>query len=378
MTSDAAPRPLTYVCDWLPPDFGAVGQYSEMFARDYAKKGRAVVLIGLSSAGASRSVETVGQGTLTTVRLHASDLPRARLWRRLLWTMRTNLRLTARVVAETPRGGEVLFTGSPPFMIFPLSPLRWVFGYRLTYRITDFHPECLMATMDRAPMTLRIFHSLTVALRRRVDRFEVLGEDQRRLLARIGIAGERVVTKRDPSPVEIPPGTKPLPEPADAEGRALLLYSGNYGVAHEVDTFVEGYIRHHREGSGRVVLWLNAVGSSVETILDRLRAADCPVIPGRPVPLAELAALLVTPSAHLITLKDPFVGLVLPSKVPSTSSRVSSGGFGQWGAAICRCADRRGVLKPAQQAGVGHGPTGHAGVGGGASAARRLSCSRQR
>jgi hypothetical protein len=35
----------------------------------------------------------------------------------------------------------------------------------------------------------------------------------------------------------------------------------------------------------------------------------------RPVPLEDLARLLVTPQAHLITLRDAFVGFVLPSKV---------------------------------------------------------------
>jgi hypothetical protein len=33
------------------------------------------------------------------------------------------------------------------------------------------------------------------------------------------------------------------------------------------------------------------------------------------VPLENLARLLVTPDAHLITLRDPFVGYVMPSKV---------------------------------------------------------------
>jgi hypothetical protein len=33
------------------------------------------------------------------------------------------------------------------------------------------------------------------------------------------------------------------------------------------------------------------------------------------VPLEQLASLLVTPDAHLITLRDAFVGYVLPSKV---------------------------------------------------------------
>jgi hypothetical protein len=43
--------------------------------------------------------------------------------------------------------------------------------------------------------------------------------------------------------------------------------------------------------------------------------AGLPLIRSAPAPLDRLASLLVTPDAHLITLSDPFVGLVLPSKV---------------------------------------------------------------
>jgi len=39
------PPPLSYVVDWLPPDFGAVGQYGLIFARELAESGRRVYLL---------------------------------------------------------------------------------------------------------------------------------------------------------------------------------------------------------------------------------------------------------------------------------------------------------------------------------------------
>lgn len=307
---------LTYVCDWLPPDFGAVGQYSVQFAREYAERdGRHVTLVGLTSGAPRVTTETLGHGTLKIVRLAAAPVPKDRLWRRMIWTLHTNLRLLATIIGRTPLGGAVLFTGSPPFLLLFISPFKWLLGYRLTYRITDFYPECLMVTMERVPWPLRLLYRVTVFLRRRVDTFQVVGEDQRRRLNEIGIDDDRIVVKRDPSPVAFSASTRPLPRPRGAGDAALLLYSGNYGVAHDIDTFVEGYIRHHRDGNGRVLLWLNASGSGVAEVVERLRAADCPLILGRAVPLKDLASLLVTPDAHLITLKDRFVGLVMPSKV---------------------------------------------------------------
>jgi hypothetical protein len=312
---------LVYLCDWLPPDFGAVGQYSLLFARRRAEAGEEVTLAGLSSTAGSVTEETAGAGRLRIVRLRATLYDRANFRRRALWTLRTNLSLVWRLRREIARADEVLFTGSPPFLIHLLVPLNLLLRRRLTYRITDFHPECLMAEISErgpVPAPLRLFHRLTVALRRRVHRFEVLGEDQRRRLLMIGIAPERIVLERDPSPVEIPAGTPPLDRPEELSGFRVLLYSGNFGVAHDHETFIEGYRRHHQEGgtgSPRVALWLNATGAKADRVEEILRREGLPVHRSRPAPLAQLPRLLVTPDAHLITLRDEFVGYVLPSKV---------------------------------------------------------------
>lgn len=309
---------LLYLCDWLPPDFGAVGQYSLLFARERAARGEDVVLGGLSSTADSVEEERPGEGRLTIVRLRAPTYDRGDLPARALWTARTNLTLLWRLRRELARADEILFTGSPPFLLHFLAPLNALLGKRLTYRITDFHPECLIAEVGgegRAPWPLAAFRALTVALRRRVDAFEVLGEDQRRLLCALDVPPERIAVKRDPSPVEIPPGTEPLPAPPELEGRAVLLYSGNFGVAHDHETFVAAYALHHRRGSGRVGLWLNATGARADRVEELVRREGLPLHRSRPVPLDLLPRLLVTPAAHLITLRDEFVGLVLPSKV---------------------------------------------------------------
>jgi len=306
---------LVYLSDWLPPDFGAVGQYSLLFARERAARGEDVVLGGLSSTADSVEEERPGSGRLRIVRVRAPVYDRADFRARALWTARADLSLLRRLWRELRQADEILFTGSPPFLIHLLAPLNLLLRKRLTYRITDFHPECLMAELERPSAALRLFYRWTVALRRRVDGFEVLGEDQRQRLLEIGIRPERIVLKRDPSPVEIPPGTEPLDPPEELRGRAILLYSGNFGVAHDHETFVEGYRRHHREGSGRVALWLNATGAKADRVERILRDKGLPVHRSRPLPLELLSRLLVTPDAHLITMRDGFVGYVLPSKV---------------------------------------------------------------
>jgi hypothetical protein len=304
-----------YVCDWLPPDFGAVGQYALHHARQRASEGSNVALYGLSSSGPSRVEEDIGSGHLSIVKMHARIYNRASLRQRAWWTFRTNFRLVYAALSEIRRSEELVFTGSPPFLLHLVAPLNLLLRSKLTYRITDFFPECLIAELGRKPWYLAALLRLTLFWRRRVDVIEVLSEDQRRRLLEKGLRPERIVLRRDTSPVAITPGTPPAPRPAPLEGKRILLYSGNFGVAHDHETFLAGYRRHHREGSGRVALWLNAQGSRAEAVEKALAEEGLPVHRTRPVPLDQLASLLVTPDAHLITLRDAFVGYVLPSKV---------------------------------------------------------------
>ncbi|CAN5829693.1 hypothetical protein BH11PSE3_BH11PSE3_18620 [soil metagenome] len=225
---------LLIIADWLPPDFGAVGQYMQIRAQALAERGNEVTLVGLSSAGGSTVTQARGKGRLTEIRLQAQPVPRASLWRRLAWTAGTNLRLMAASFGRLRAADAVLFTGSPPFLIHLLAPLKGLWRGQLIYRITDFHPECLIAAQDRPSPPLGLLLAVTNFWHRRVKHFEVLGEDQIRRLASTGVAADRIALVRDGSPVSFAADEAPLPLPKDLEGACVLLYSGNYGVAHEV------------------------------------------------------------------------------------------------------------------------------------------------
>lgn len=310
--------PLFYVVDWLPPDFGAVGQYATIAARALATEGRETYLIGLTQGPASEVVEPVGShgGVLTTRRLHARSYEKVRLLRRLLWTVSTDARLFWALLGNPKsRNADVQFTGSPPFFIYFALLLKILRRARLTYRITDFYPEAIIAHLGRRPRLLVLLERLTWALRKRVDFFEALGEDQRSILLRGGIPPERIAIKRDSAPVSVTGREQPAARPASLAGRKILLYSGNYGVAHEVETVIEGLARHSREGNARFGLWLNATGQNADLVERRLMELGVPVARTPPVPVDQLPNLLAAADAHLITLRPEFSGIVLPSKV---------------------------------------------------------------
>jgi len=308
---------LVYICDWLPPDFGAVGQYAVQDAREWATNGWAVTLFGLTSGESNcQPAEPIGEGSLEVIRVHRRTYQKQKFASRLVWTILANVMLLGAALSAMRRADAVLFTGSPPLMLHFIAPLNVLLRKRLIYRIMDFHPECLIAEHGSSGLILRGLLHLTYFWRRRVDAFEVLGLDQARRLTDIGIAEERIRLKPNPSPVSFTPGIAPLPLPDELrEGSGVILYSGNWGVAHDENTFIAAYAEYLLQSKRGLRLWLNATGAKADRVECELRSRGLPIYRTRLVPLDDLARLLLTADVHLVTLRDAFVGYVLPSKI---------------------------------------------------------------
>ena len=67
--------------------------------------------------------------------------------------------------------------------------------------------------------------------------------------------------------------------------------------------------------SWRLRFWLNATGAKADRVERELRSRGVPVYRSSLVPLEDLPRLLLAADVHLVTLRDPFVGYVLPSKI---------------------------------------------------------------
>ena len=160
---------LVYICDWLPPDFGAVGQYAVLDAREWASDGWAVTLIGLTSGQSSRQVaEPVKGDSFDIIRVHRRSYQKQKFLSRVIWTVCSNFLLLGAAFRAMRQADAILFTGSPPLMLHFIAPLNVLLKKRLIYRIMDFHPECLIAARGRSGLLLGALLRLTYFWRRRV------------------------------------------------------------------------------------------------------------------------------------------------------------------------------------------------------------------
>jgi glycosyltransferase involved in cell wall biosynthesis len=308
---------IVCICDWLPPDFGAVGQYATLFARQLASHGWAVTLVGLTSGNSScETAKPIGVGTLEVIKVHRFKYQKEKLGFRAIWTVASNLLLLKAAFNAMRAADAVLFTGSPPLMEHFIAPLNILLKKHLIYRITDFHPECLIAEKARQGLLLDLLLGITRFWRRRIHAFEVLGTDQARRLLGMGIARSRIRLKPNPSPVAFAKGITPLPLPRELRGQSgIILYSGNWGVPHDEETFIQAYAEYRAQSKQGLAFWLNAVGVKADRVEREIRTRGLPIYRSNLVPLEELPRLLLAADVHLITLRDPFVGYVVPSKI---------------------------------------------------------------
>ena len=87
----------------------------------------------------------MGEGSLEVIRIHRRTYKKQKFVARLVWTVVSNVLLLGAAFSAMRRADAVLFTGSPPLMLHFIAPLNFLLRKQLIYRITDFHPECLIA-----------------------------------------------------------------------------------------------------------------------------------------------------------------------------------------------------------------------------------------
>src|SRR5262249_60023152 len=108
-------------------------------AREMAKSGWEVTLFGLTSGEPRREfAEPIGQGRLEVVRIRRNSYEKQRLAKRLVWTIVSNLLLMKAAFGSMRRVEAVLFTVSPPLLLFFFLPLYLIVRGKLLYQAHTF------------------------------------------------------------------------------------------------------------------------------------------------------------------------------------------------------------------------------------------------
>jgi len=341
-----SPRPLRVCILNQPfhPDVVATAQIAKDLADALTDRGHHVVAI------ASRSI--YGRSGAALPRLEAVDgveihrVGAARFGRRT--TLGRVLDFAGYYIRALSKGlrltrfDVVVCLTTPPYIALVGLLIRRLRGGRVVYWLMDVYPDVMVAhgmIRDRGMLhrALRRLHHFVL---RRVDTTIALGRCMRDRLLAQGAPPESVhvvpvwpvadtpaasnpddrnpyrqewgVDDPPPTSTAPPAPTSPASPDTDRE-RMLVMYSGNFGLAHDVRTFLDAARRLREEDAVRFAF----VGggkrkAQVEAFVREHDLSNCVVADYQP--RERLGDLLAAADVHLVSMLPAWSGLVSPSK----------------------------------------------------------------
>lgn len=317
------------------PDVVATSQMSRDLADALAARGHDVVAV------ASRSIYGKSGATLPRREMIASPAGTIRVERvaaSVFGRPKGKLGLVARAldfalfylaaawrVLTLPRSKEptvvVGFT-TPPMIALVGVLARLVRGWRAVYWVMDLYPDVPVACgVWRAGSPLvRVLEWVNRRLLTRSDAVVVLGRCMRERVHAKGVEPSRVamipvwpVDAAGIAPVD--PAANPIRArwgitPAEV----VVMYSGNFGIAHESATILAAMDRLRDDPAVRFeFVGAGARRPEVERFIAERRLTRARY--HHYAPLAELAASLSAGDIHLVSIRPGLEGLIVPSKL---------------------------------------------------------------
>jgi colanic acid biosynthesis glycosyl transferase WcaI len=220
------------------------------------------------------------------------------------------------------RGVDLYVTQTNPLLIVPtvavVSSLR-----RKPFVIIaqDLYPEALFASglLDSGSLLGRTLRRIFSWSYRRAARVVALGPFMRRRILEKGVPAHRIRTISNWATGDIRL-VNTLENPLRAEWglahRFVVLYSGNLGVGHEFETFLRGVQRALSAGIDAVVVFIGGGTRlpEVRALVSALGLSDW-VIFKNFVPADVLPFSLGIADLAIVTLRDGFEGIIVPSKL---------------------------------------------------------------
>lgn len=213
----------------------------------------------------------------------------------------------------------VCFT-TPPFIALLGWLLRLVRRSKFVYWVMDLYPDLPVACGVMKPNSLltRFFEAINRFCLQRADRTVVLGRCMLQRVRDKGVTGDHVVhigVWSDQSEVRpIPRDHNPYRQQWNLGDRFVVMYSGNFGLGHDVDTMCEAAKRLRDDDRIR---FLFVGGGKKKDIVDQFVAEhnleNCVLAPYQP--RETLDASLSCADVHLATLTEGIEGIMVPCKL---------------------------------------------------------------
>ncbi|MDA1007554.1 MAG: glycosyltransferase family 4 protein [Planctomycetota bacterium] len=304
------------------PDVVATAQHGWDLARALTRRGHRVTAIASRSVYGSRGASLPASETvegIEIIRVGSSFSAKGSIAARVV-DFALFFLLAGWKSLTMPRQDAVVCMTTPPFIALVGWLMRIFRGTRLVYWVMDLYPDLPVAcgVMRAGSPATRLFEAINRFLLRRADRVVVLGRcmEDRVLakdvspdhIARINVWSDQEEVK----PVDREANT--YRKDWNVGDRLLVMYSGNFGIGHDIETIADGIAL--LSSDQRILFALVGGGKRKSELISRLQAAGINGYIDAPYqPRERLDELLSAADVHLATLRRGVEGIMVPSKL---------------------------------------------------------------
>ncbi len=216
-----------------------------------------------------------------------------------------------------PRTDFVVTMTDPPMLAVLGLAMKFFKRNRVIHWAQDLYPEVAeeLGVLPRGNAVTNLLRQLSTKALVRSDAVVAIGRCMAsRLTARgVSYAKISIIPNWAPPIQSLDRTDNPFRRALGLEGRFVVVYSGNMGLAHEFDTVLDA--AESLRGQRVVFLFIGEGPRRVEVeAAARLRGIDnIRFLPAQP--LDKLSESLSAADAHLVTMRPNLCGLVVPSKV---------------------------------------------------------------
>ncbi len=304
------------------PDVAATAQMAHDLARHLTAAGHDVVVVASRSLYGQRGGKLPRKEQIDgaqVYRVGVSLFGKGSILTRLIDFALFYLLATVKVLTIRRPDVVIAFT-TPPLIALVGWLLQRLRGTRYVYWLMDVYPDVLVAygVMRERSLLHRVLERVSRWCLLRADRVVVLGRDMRDLVIAKGVSAgrvEHISVWADQAQIA------PIDAAASSYRRAwappqacLVMYSGNFGLAHDVDTIAGAIDR--LAGRDDVQFVFVGSGKRMDELRHRSTAAGRRHVRFEPYqPRQSLGQLLGAADIHLISQAQAMRGLIVPSKL---------------------------------------------------------------
>jgi len=312
---------VLFINRYFYPDHSATSQLLTELAEDLDARGERVTIISSRSTYHGDNTSLAPRDRLKgidIIRVATTRFGRGRTWGRLVDFL--SFYLLALWATVRIRKQDCLVVMSDPPLLSVLAAIsRWMTGTPTVCWMQDIYPDiAIQAGVLPEGMTAKAIRLIARWSLHRMDRTVELGRCMERHLLRDGVPGHRIVTIpnwADTSLIQpVDRRENPFVQAHSLEDRFVVMYSGNLGLVHEVETLL-AVIRETRSIPSIAFCFVGE-GARLQRLRETARNESwhhVRFVSYQPKELLRFS--LSAAHLHLVTLREDMLGLCVPSKI---------------------------------------------------------------